>query len=68
MQAQFQDNLWPSCAESPHSQYFLKRQMGLRVMWNRHCPSIDSAWGLTVALDSWRPVFVLMLGGVFTDC
>jgi hypothetical protein len=68
MQAQFQDNLWLSCAESLDSQYFLQGQMGLCVMWNRHCPSIDSTWGLTVALDSGRPVIVLMLRlGVFTD-
>jgi hypothetical protein len=61
VQAQFRNNLWPFCAESLHSQYFLQRQMGLRVMWNRHCPSIDSARGLTVALDSGRPVIVLLL-------
>jgi len=29
MQAQFQDNLCPSCAESPRSQYFLKGPDGL---------------------------------------
>jgi hypothetical protein len=35
--------------------------MCLCVMWNRHCPYIDSAPGLTVALDSVRPRIVLML-------
>jgi hypothetical protein len=35
--------------------------MSLRVTWNRHCPHIDSAPGLTVALDSGRPRIVLML-------
>jgi hypothetical protein len=37
--------------------------MCLCVMWNRHCPSIDSARGLTAPLDSGRgrPVIVLML-------
>ena len=34
--------------------------MCLYVMWNRHCQSIDSAWGLTVPLDL-PPVIVLML-------
>ncbi len=58
MQAQFQDNLWLSCAESLDSQYFPQGQMGLCVMWNGHCPSIDSTWGLTVALDSGRPVML----------
>jgi len=35
--------------------------MCLRVTWDRHCPSIDSTPGLTVALDSVRPRIVLML-------
>jgi len=35
--------------------------MGLRVMWNRHCPSIDSAPGLTVLLDSGALRIVLIL-------
>src|SRR6266446_5351416 len=49
------------CAESLHSQYFPQGGMCLCVMWNRHCPSIDSAPRLTVALDSVRPRIVLML-------
>ena len=49
------------CAESLPSQYFPQGEMCLCVTWNRHCPSIDSAPGLTVALDSVRPRIVLML-------
>src|SRR5260370_27342883 len=49
------------CAKSLHSEHFLAEEMCLCVMWNRHCPSIDSAPGLTVALDSVRPRIVLML-------
>jgi hypothetical protein len=36
------------------------------VMWNRHCPSIDSAPGLTVALDSGRPRIRIDVGCEFS--
>src|SRR6266481_7079646 len=49
------------CAKSLHSEHFLPEEMCSCVMWRRHCPSIDSAPGLTVALDSVRPRIVLML-------
>jgi len=49
------------CAKSLHCEHFLPKEMSLCVMWRRHCPSIDSARGLTIALDSGLPVFVLML-------
>jgi hypothetical protein len=49
------------CAKSLHSEHFLPEELSLCVTWRRHCPSIDSTWGLTTALDSGLPVFVLML-------
>jgi len=48
-------------AKSQHSEHFLPGEMCLCVMRNRHCPSIDSARGLTVALVLGRPSIVLML-------
>jgi hypothetical protein len=49
------------CAKSLYREHFLPEEMSLCVMWRRHCPSIDSARGLTIALDSGLPVFGLML-------
>ncbi len=49
------------CAKSLHSEHFLPEEMCSCVMWRRHCPSIDSARGLAIALDPGLPVFALML-------
>jgi hypothetical protein len=49
------------CAKSLHSEHFLPEEMSLCVMWRRHCPSIDSAREITIALDSGLPLFVFML-------
>jgi hypothetical protein len=46
----------------------LPEEMCLCVTWGRHCPTIDSARALTMALDSGRLVILIdVVCGVFTD-
>ena len=54
----------PRGAKSLHSEPFLPGGMLLCVMLGRHCQSFDSTRGLTVALDSSDPVFVLLLAPI----